>query len=155
MNIDLGGGLCPLPDYENLDPVHGEGIWKRRLEEGIPAADGSVQSAHASHVLEHVAVADRISVFNEVWRVLETSGEFEIRLPLLLTEDGAVHWEAIADPTHVSFWCKDSFEYFTGGRTAQADYGIRRWDWVSWEVCGGWEGHAVLAKPHWRALRPC
>jgi len=36
-------------------------------------------------------------------------------------------WHAWADPTHVSFWCVESFHYFDGHFAANADYGIRLW----------------------------
>lgn len=144
-NLEIGGGLCPTPGWLHLDRAHGRGEWKRNVEDGIPLPDESVGQARCSHLLEHVQSGrDRIFVFNEVWRVLVPGGTFEIVVPLF----GG--WGAIADPTHVSFWVKESFDYFTGDIAAAADYGIKRWDWVSWRTgtCNwGTEGQAVLRKP--------
>ena len=147
MKIDVGGGRHPQTDHVNLDPVHGEGVWRRRIQDGIPAANGGVGAVYASHVMEHIpAGQDRIDVCNEIWRVLKPGGTFEIRVPLLVTPDGKAHWEAVADPTHVSFWTVESFQYLTGELSADADYGILRWKLKQMQV-HGWEGRAVLTKP--------
>ena len=135
-NIDIGGGSHPTPGYINLDPIHGEGIWKRRIQNGIPAETSSVDAVCASHVLEHVpAGQERIDVFNEVWRVLKPGGTFQVVLPFIGT------WHAIADPTHVSFWCPESFHYFDGRIAANASYGILPWRTLNEEIKMGWEGN--------------
>lgn len=145
MKIDIGGGLCPRPGYVNLDPVHGTGEFRRRIQDGIPLADGSVEAAACSHLLEHIpAGAERIGAFNEVWRVLRPGALWEIAVPLF----GG--WGAVADPTHVSFWVRESFDYFTGRVTPAAEYGIRLWELAGWfEVACEWgqEGHATMRKP--------
>lgn len=142
MRLDIGGGTVPREGWVNLDPVHGEGDMRRRVEEGIPLPDDSVEEALASHAMEHIAAGhDRIAAMNEVWRVLKPGGTFLIIVPLF------PNWQAVADPTHLSFWTYESFCYFTGMLSASADYGIRQWEWVSYGVAEGWEGHAVLRKP--------
>lgn len=148
MKIDIGGGTAPAPGHVNLDPVHGEGEWKRRIQDGIPTGDETVDAVRASHVLEHIpAGVDRIDVFNEVHRVLRPGGQFTIILPVIADSDGRVNWHAIADPTHVSFWCRESFWYFTGEFGPQADYGICLWNEESYAVSDGWEATCVLMKP--------
>lgn len=148
MKVDIGGGTAPLAGFVNLDPVHGEGDWKRRIQDGIPMSDGTVDEAYASHVLEHVpAGQERIDVFNEVWRALRSGGRFTVKLPVVSNGDGRVNWQAIADPTHVSLWCRESFWYFTGAFGPQADYGIRLWREESYEVGDGWEATCILVKP--------
>jgi len=143
MRIDIGGGNNPVSGHVNLDPVHGEGEFKRRLQDGIPLPDGSVESARCSHLMEHIpAGQERIDAFNEVWRVLEPGGTFEVVVPLMTGS-----WHAIADPTHVSFWCYESFLYFTGEYRAHAEYGIRFWEMANWFVREGFEGNALLRKP--------
>lgn len=123
--IDIGGGTIPAPGHINLDPVHGQGVWKRRVEDGIPAADKSVDAVRASHVMEHVCAGeDRIFVFNEVHRVLRSSGVFHVIVPRVMPTNT---WHAFADPTHVSFWVIESFHYFDGTFGAHADYGILPW----------------------------
>ena len=145
MKLDIGGGLAPAPGFVNLDPRHGEGALRRRVQDGIPLSDGTVEAARCSHLLEHIpAGQERIDALNEVWRVLRPGGTFEVIVPLF----GG--WGAIADPTHVSFWVRESFDYLTGTVAAAADYGIRLWELAGWSVveCGwGQEGHALLRKP--------
>jgi hypothetical protein len=144
MRIDLGGGKKPSDGCINMDMTSGEGIWRRRLQDGIPAGDRTVEYVHASHVLEHVpAGADRIGVFNEVWRVLADDGQFEVKVPLLINDAGLPEWRAIADPTHVSFWCRESFGYFDGAVPYDADYGIKPWRTMLYETRGEFEGHWI------------
>lgn len=141
MKVDIGGGLAVRPGYINLDPVHGEGEWKRWAQDGIPVPDNSLDTVLASHVMEHIpAGEDRVFVMNEVWRALKPGGRFEIIVPLF------PFWQAIADPTHVSFWVRESFWYFTGEYGPQADYGLKPWREVYWSVVADWEGHWIGEK---------
>lgn len=139
MRLDIGGGATPLPDHVNLDPVHGDGDWLRYAQQlPWPVINGAVEAIHASHVCEHIPPgADRLAVFNEAHRVLTPGGTFEVIVPLFPS------WQALADPTHVSYWVEQSFAYFDGRLVAQADYGIRYWNTIEWEVRDGWEGHWI------------
>lgn len=154
MKIDIGGGTIPAPDHINLDMHHGEGVWRRRIQDGIPAADNSVESVRASHVLEHIPAGDeRIFVFNEVWRVLVPGGTFQTITPMFFANGALVGtWHAIADPTHVSYWAyPESFMYFCEGPfKPNADYGYKIWQALreeDMELVGGWEGRVTLRKP--------
>jgi len=147
MKLDIGGGRAPAPGYTNLDPVHGKGEFRRRIQDGIPLPDGSVEMTRCSHLMEHIPSSDRIAVFNDVWRVLVPGGTFEVVVPLFSAANPV---GALADPTHVSLWIRESFEYFTGERAANADYGIRLWQMAGWKTREwewGTEGHALLRKP--------
>lgn len=145
MNLEIGGGTIPARGFEiQLDPVHGVGEWKRYAQETPwPTGDNSIGAMRASHVMEHIcAGADRLNVMNEAWRVLVPGGTFEIIVPLLVGT-----WHAIADPTHVSFWVKESFHYFDGLFAANASYDLKLWQTVSLDVVDGWEGHWLGRKP--------
>lgn len=143
MKVEIGGGTIPAEGYVNLDPVHGLGDFHRRIQDGIPVADGTVEAARASHVMEHIPAGyERIAVMNEVWRALQPGGEFYIIVPLMVGT-----WHAVADPTHVSFWVKESFHYFDGLFAANAVYNIKLWNTQSLEVKDGWEGHWIGVKP--------
>lgn len=138
MNIEIGGGTKLQTGWVNLDPAHGEGPW-RRLAQDVPwpTADNSVSEIKAFHVMEHIpAGAPRINVMNEAHRVLVPGGVFEIVVPLNVGT-----WHAIADPTHVSLWVKESFHYFDGLFAPNADYGIKFWTTLELFVYEGWEGH--------------
>ncbi len=151
MNVEIGGGTLVQPGWTNLDSRNGHGEWAMEAQSGRwPTDDNTVDYILASHVLEHIpAGADRIHVFNEAWRVLKPGGRFEVKLPLVITENGLSSWHSIADPTHVSFWCRESFHYFTiqpsGVFTfaANADSGIKPWREVHWGINGGFEGHWI------------
>lgn len=137
-SIEIGGGTLVQPGWTNLDFRNGFGEWRRYAQDTPwPVEDGSVDAIRASHILEHVpAGQDRIDIFNEAHRVLKPGGIFEVILPLFTGS-----WHAIADPTHVSFWVRESFHYFTGAFAANADYGIKPWQEIEWYVHDGFEGH--------------
>jgi len=91
------------------------------LSKPWPWADGSVEEIVAHDVIEHLP--DRLLTMNETWRVLKPGGKVDIVVP---TTDGP---GAFQDPTHVSFWHRNSFKYFEAGnpyreRFAQS-YGIQ------------------------------
>lgn len=154
MKVDLGGGLTPEDGYISLDPRHGRGDWRRRIQDGIPVPDGVLEAVRASHVLEHVpAGQERIDLFNEVWRALEPGGTFEIFVPIVgfTTPDGMGHllpsWRAWADPTHVSYWwAPESFIYFTKA-VANADYGISYWETLAWQLTDSCDARVLMTKP--------
>jgi len=137
VKIEIGGGTQFNDGYTNLDPVHGVGEWRRRIQAGIPAPDNSVDMVRASHVLEHIpAGQERIDLFNDVWRVLKPTGSFHVIVPMATGT-----WHAFADPTHVSFWVPQSFHYFDGRMAANADYGILPWMMIDEDLREGWEGY--------------
>lgn len=144
--VDIGGGTIPAQGFTNLDPVHGTGEFKRRIQDGIPVPDNTLIAARASHVMEHIpagsAHGERIWVMNEVHRALRRGGTFEIIVPGMYGT-----WHPIADPTHVSFWVTESFHYFDGLFAANASYGIALWETVSLELKDGWELHWQGRKP--------
>lgn len=157
MRIEIGGGAVPVDATTmNLDPVHGEGEWRRPAQDvPWPCEDGTVESVRASHVMEHVPAADRIAVFNEAWRVLRPGGSFEVVVPILsasLGPSGQVlfDWGALADPTHVSLWVRESFAYFTGAIRPNAEYGISLWREQSWRV----ERQPFGDEGHWTGVKP-
>lgn len=136
MKLDIGGGHTPLADHINIDPIHGEGPYKVAMPARLPFDDRSVSAIHASHVMEHIpAGSPRLDTFNELWRVLEDYGTLTVIVP------AAIDWRAYADPTHVSFWLPESFEYFDGSIAAQADYGILLWETLDLTYNDGWEIH--------------
>lgn len=148
--IEIGGGTLAAGGAVNLDSRHGTGPWRREAQDTPwPTEDSSIDHIRASHVLEHIPAGEaRIKIFNEAWRVLRPGGIFEVVLPLIITESGLPTWHAIADPTHVSYWCRESFYYFDEGASpgvavfaANADYGIKLWREVHWSVNQGFEGH--------------
>lgn len=155
MKIDIGGGTLLARGYINLDPTHGSGAWKRMAQDTPwPTGDNTVDAVRASHVMEHIPSGqDRITVMNEVWRVLKPGHDFTIIVPIVMANNKFHNgWQAWADPTHVSYWVyPESFQYFCEGPfKAHADYGIKYWKALNTarcEVKSGFEANVVLTKP--------
>jgi SAM-dependent methyltransferase len=76
-----------------------------------PFEDGSVGVLRASDALEHLR--DPIHVMNEAGRVLAPGGMFLTHTP---STEGLGAW---CDPTHVSFWNRLSWRYYTDPRYAR------------------------------------
>jgi len=89
-----------------------------------PFADDYFRGVKAHHILEHVERSYFVPLMNEMWRILEPEGRCWIEVPLFPTED------AIADPTHVSFYVSQTFDYLVKGGMFEEQrvlYGIKPW----------------------------
>ena len=77
------------------------------LREEWPWVENSVSEIRAHDIFEHLP--SQIHTMNEAFRVLKPGGKLDIIVP---TTDGR---GAFQDPTHVSFWNRNSFFYFEAG----------------------------------------
>lgn len=111
--------------------------------EPLPFPECHFQRVYAYDFLEHLpmrtfigagrSVNVMINLFNEVWRVLDMGGVFETFTPHL------PHWqEMFRDPTHVSVWTEQTWEYFARPGTMlgltkhyglQADFVLLHKEW--------------------------
>jgi ubiquinone/menaquinone biosynthesis C-methylase UbiE len=86
-----------------------------------PWPDSSVDEVRAHDVFEHLP--SRIQTMNELWRVLKPRGHATVEVPSATKGAGFAQ-----DPTHVSAWCMNSFQYFEFGSFAHKrlakSYGI-------------------------------
>lgn len=101
--LDLGGGINKPKGYESVDLQKADVT--ADLNEHWPFEDNSVGVLRAHDILEHLK--DPIHTMNEAYRVLKHGGVFDILVPSTEGEG------AFCDPTHVSFWNKRSFRYYT------------------------------------------
>ena len=85
------------------------------LREPWPWLDSSVEEIRAWDIIEHLP--DKIHTMNEAWRALQPGGRFDIEVP---TTDGP---GAFQDPTHVSYWHRHSFFYYTAGDPHRERFG--------------------------------
>lgn len=85
------------------------------LSQSWPWSDSSIDGIRAHDIIEHLP--DKIHTMNEAYRVLRHGGTFDIVVP---TTDGP---GAFQDPTHVSFWNRNSFFYFTNGDAHRERFG--------------------------------
>lgn len=101
--VDLGGAIgCP-PKYESYDRHNADIVGDLNFEWKLDT--GSVGLLRAHDIVEHLY--DPIHTMNEAWRVLAHGGVLDILVP---STNGAGAW---CDPTHISFWNKRSFRYYT------------------------------------------
>jgi predicted SAM-dependent methyltransferase len=119
--LNLGCADDILEGWVNVDITPGPGVTVADLRERWPWADGSVEHILALDIIEHLP--DKIFTMNEMFRVLRSGGIAEIVVP---TTDGP---GAFQDPTHVSWWNRNSFKYYQAGSAYRerfaASYGIR------------------------------
>lgn len=101
--IDLGGAINPPVGYETYDRHNADIVGDLNDTWSLP--DDSVGVLRADNVLEHLK--NSIHSFNEAWRVLKHGGVFMISVPSALGEGG------FCDCTHISFFVKRSFDYYT------------------------------------------
>jgi hypothetical protein len=107
LQLNLGCADRLLDGWENVDIAPRPGVIVADLRERWPWEDGSAQRILAADVIEHLP--DKIHTMNEMWRVLSDGCIAEIVVP---TTDGP---GAFQDPTHVSYWNRNSFRYYTAG----------------------------------------
>jgi SAM-dependent methyltransferase len=105
--VDLCGGVGAPPGYIPIDrvlPARSRGI-VCDLDEQWDLADSSVGLLRAHDAVEHLK--DPVHTMNEAYRVLASGGWLMVDVP---STNGL---GAFSDPTHVSFWNKLSFAYYT------------------------------------------
>ena len=98
--IELGPVLYPKDGYTLVDVVDGN----------ISLPDNSVGVINASHILQRIK--DKQHIMSEIYRVLSDGGWAFIEVP---STDGR---GAFQDPTHVSYWNQNSFQYYTNKEKA-------------------------------------
>lgn len=105
LKIDLCGSHDSPAGYTPIDREPGPGVLVADLEKTWPLEDNSVGVIRAHDALEHLR--DPIRTMNEAYRVLAPGG---FLLTLTPSTDGPGAW---CDPTHVSFWNRYSWRYYT------------------------------------------
>lgn len=107
--INLGCGDDIRKDFENVDCYSATGIdtvcnlndpvwpWPNNYADFILALD----------IIEHLP--NKIRTMNNIWTTLKNGGQIIIEVP---TTDGP---GAFQDPTHISYWNRNSFWYYEKG----------------------------------------
>jgi hypothetical protein len=147
MKIDLGCGSTKREGFLGADqyPMPGVDVVCDLGTERWPWDDGSVEEAHSSHFLEHLAAGQRIHFANELYRVLAPGAACTLIVP---------HWgscRAYGDMTHQwppvsEFW----FYYLSAEwRKANAPHTDAEWNpsgyTCDFECTWGYSMHAALA----------
>lgn len=120
MKLNLGCSDRLKPGYVNVDsfrPANADDSFQQvDLEhyntdliryDKWPWQSSSVEEIVADDIIEHLH--NKIRTMNEIHRVLMPGGLAHIFVP---TTDGRGAWQ---DPTHVSYWNRNSFWYYTKG----------------------------------------
>jgi SAM-dependent methyltransferase len=112
MKLNLGCADRPFDGFIGVDIAEGPFVDQvADLSGRWPWDDNSVDEIRAFDVIEHIA--DRIHFMNEMHRVLRHGGRAHIEVPSSVKGAGFAQ-----DPTHVSHWCMNSFQYFREGSFA-------------------------------------
>ena len=109
INLNLGCGLRRFDGFVNIDnrkEVNPDMVWDI-ARHGLPYDENMVDVVVARDFLEHIAPDRVIFVIEEIWRVLKVGGRLEHMTP---STDGR---GAFQDPTHRSFWNKNSWMYYS------------------------------------------
>lgn len=107
IKLNLGCGERKLNGWINIDireEVNPDLLYD--IEKGLPYKDNSVDDIRAWDFLEHISNEKKMFVIEEIYRVLKPNGIFEFFIP---STDGR---GAFQDPTHKSFWNKNSWLYY-------------------------------------------
>lgn len=92
--IDIGcGPRCP-EGFIGIDKIDFGQRHVIDVREGLPFKDQSVDEVRSSHFVEHLTGAERVSFFNELYRVMKTGATAQIITP------NWSHACAYGDPTH-------------------------------------------------------
>lgn len=123
--LSVGAGAKDKEEgYITID-IAGEPDFKHDITQTPwPFPDEHFRGVKAHHIIEHIERKFLVPVMNEIWRVLEPDGRCWLEVPVFPTED------AIADPTHVSFYVSSTFDYFVKGGNFEEQrllYGIKPW----------------------------
>lgn len=119
LRINLGCGYSHIPGYVNIDireEVKPDLVCD--VLQGLPYEDSTVDAVRAYDFLEHIPIGQTSRVMTEIWRVLKPGGVFDSLTP---STDGR---GAFQDPTHVSFWNRNSWFYYSKAEYRKL-YGIQ------------------------------
>jgi predicted SAM-dependent methyltransferase len=112
VKLNLGSGYNPQQGYINIDnnSETNPDVLNDIVKDGLCTFDDdTVDEVLAKDFLEHIPAGEKvIFVITEIWRVLKHGGLF-----LSITPDAEHGQGAFQDPYHISFWCENSWLYYS------------------------------------------
>jgi len=114
MKLDIGSGRAKLAGYVTVDNDMSVGADRYTDIENngyqlVTEFKGEVDEIRAHHILEHFKPENKVRVMALFYELLKPGGILDIEVPLF------PHPASVQDPTHISFWCAESFKYFIKG----------------------------------------
>jgi predicted SAM-dependent methyltransferase len=94
IRLDIGCGKTTPEGWIGIDAIDFGQKHVHDVRKGIPYPDDSVDEVRSSHFVEHLTGAERISFFNDLWRVMKKDAT-----SLIVTPNWS-HSCAYGDPTH-------------------------------------------------------
>lgn len=96
LKLDLGCGKNKQPNFIGVDVIAFPGVDQvvDLRKAPWPWPDGSVEHVYCSHMIEHLEWPDRVTFFNELYRVLRLGGQCTLVWP------NWAHERFWGDPTH-------------------------------------------------------
>jgi len=109
IKLDIGSGRAKFEDYMTVDndPSVGADICCDVFN--LSVVPQPVEEIRCHHFLEHLKSEDKVKIMAKLYDLLEVGGILNIEIPLFPSP------ASVQDPTHLSFWNKESFKYFTKG----------------------------------------
>jgi SAM-dependent methyltransferase len=103
----LGCGKVPIEGYINVDyyPFPGVDI-VADITKKLPFEDNELDYVFTQDTLEHIPPEFKVSLMNEIWRVLKNGGRMEHWIP------NAGSRNDFGSPSHLSHWNLQQFEHF-------------------------------------------
>lgn len=153
----VGADLCIDIEDFTIDRLFGFKVIGTNNKEGaedINAMIGKIDEIRAHHILEHLRPENKVKVMALFFKLLKPGGILDIEVPLF------PHPASIQDPTHISFWVRESFWYFIkdnkfGEAFAKrySQYPVPLFEFISQLERGGendnqaWAYQIILKKP--------
>ena len=143
LNLGCNNHPISVNNWTNVDYYPFPGIDEvANLNNPWPWKDSTINYIRAIDIVEHLI--DPIKTMHQAWKCLDNGGIFEIWVP---STDGR---GAFQDPTHVSYWNANSFQYYDQRKLAKlypgtitCDFDIVSYDTIknedgviwSWALC--------------------
>lgn len=107
--LDIGCGTNKKPGFYGIDSVLFEGVDQAVdvAKAPWPFKSDSIEEFNSSHLIEHLTWPQRITFFNELWRVMKPGAKGQLVLP---------HWASMryyGDPTHKEPMSEMAFYYLS------------------------------------------
>lgn len=107
MKIYLGSGKDHREGFTHVDIHQFEGVdIVCDITKGLPFDDNSVDFVYSQDFLEHIDPTKKVTVINEIWRVLKNGGQMEHYVP------NAGSRNDFGSPSHLSHWNLQQFDHF-------------------------------------------